>query len=178
MKTEQLFKMIFKKVLENKDIEDISPSFLAMQIDKSKQSFYYHFRDLKDLVAWILIDDLKTKLDKSSTVEDFLNVLEMYRLENERFIKAIIESELATNLEEFITSSSTYFFNRYITNKYPDLRLEKRLLAAKYFSGALSSTYLLYLRDNRLKKSFEDIKKLFTHEEIVRLVKKMKFLNA
>lgn len=178
MKTEQLFKITFKKALENKDIEDISPSFLAMQIDKSKQSFYYHFRDLKDLVAWILIDDLKAKLDKSLTVEDFLNVLETYRANNERFLKAVIESELATNLEEFIASSSAYFFNRYIASKYRDLRLEKKLLVAKYLSGALSSTYLLYLRDHRLRNSIEDIKKLFTHEEIVRLVKKMKFLNA
>lgn len=176
MKTEELYKEAFKQALLKDKLDEISPLSLSNIIHKTKQSFYYHFRDLNDLLTCILIDDLKKELDDKVSVKAFINVIENYRKANEQLFKAILDSALVVELEQFINSSSSYFFTKTLQSSYPNLKIEERLILAKYLSGALSSVYLLCLRDARLTKKIETIHLLFTKEKMDEILRTLSYL--
>ena len=46
-------------ILRTKTLDDVRVSELCTRCDLQRQSFYYHFRDKYDLVAWIFLQDFK-----------------------------------------------------------------------------------------------------------------------
>ena len=58
-----------KKLLQHKKLDKITINDLVSDCGISRMSFYYHFKDIYDLVEWICVEDGKRVLQDKKTYD-------------------------------------------------------------------------------------------------------------
>ena len=53
--TKKAIAYTFKDILKEKSFSKITVTDIAKRCDINRQTFYYHFQDIRDLVEWICI---------------------------------------------------------------------------------------------------------------------------
>ena len=56
--TKKAIAYTFKDLLKEKAFNKITINDIAEKCDINRQTFYYHFQDIRDLVEWICIEDI------------------------------------------------------------------------------------------------------------------------
>ena len=59
----------FKDLLKEKSFNKITITDIANNCAINRQTFYYHFQDIKDLVEWLCIDEVDNILNKNDECE-------------------------------------------------------------------------------------------------------------
>ena len=57
MKTEHQFAEVLKKMMESMPLDEISVTTLSKRCGVSRKTFYYHFRDVYDLLTLVFLDE-------------------------------------------------------------------------------------------------------------------------
>lgn len=65
--TKRILAMSLKKLLESRTLDNITIQDLVDDAEVSRKTFYYHFRDVYDLLEWILIDEGKRLIEGNNT---------------------------------------------------------------------------------------------------------------
>ena len=85
----------FKDLLKEKPFNKITVNDIASKCDINRQTFYYHFQDIRDLVEWICIDEVDNILKKNTDIEKwedkFLLIFKIME-EEKVFVKNIYHS--------------------------------------------------------------------------------------
>ena len=85
----------FKDLLKEKAFNKITVNDIASKCDINRQTFYYHFQDIRDLVEWICTFEVDSILNKNSNVEKwedkFLLIFKIME-EEKIFVKNIYHS--------------------------------------------------------------------------------------
>ena len=94
-----------KRMLLIKDLDKITISDITNDCGINRQTFYYHFKDIYDLLEWIFANEVVKKIEKETTIENwqenFKYVLD-YMLENKKFIIKIYNSLSRKTLLDFL----------------------------------------------------------------------------
>lgn len=61
--TKKILSMSLKKLLAKRPLDDITIQDLVNDAEVSRKTFYYHFRDIYDLLDWVFIDEGKRVLE-------------------------------------------------------------------------------------------------------------------
>ena len=81
-----------KKLLQHRKIDKITISDITSDCGISRMSFYYHFKDIYELVEWVCVEDGKRALQGKKTYdtwqEGFIQIFEAV-MENKTFIQNI-----------------------------------------------------------------------------------------
>jgi probable dihydroxyacetone kinase regulator len=105
--TEKALISNFKKMTERMPIEKITVSELCRECGIQRQTFYYHFRDIRDLVEFIYTSEMKDVLAENKTYdtwqEGMINILNAIR-DDSVFINATYRSLSRDQLESFLYS--------------------------------------------------------------------------
>ena len=107
MKTEQRFQEGLKNLLKSKPLDEINVIMLCDYVKSNRQTFYYHFRDISDVVDSTF---LKAKVGYGKKLLDYEPVLkEMinYISTNYQYISSINKSYASDKLYSFFFS---YFY--------------------------------------------------------------------
>jgi len=103
--TKEVFAKAFMKMLEKKRINHISVKDLVEDCGVSRQTYYYHFNDIYDLVEWIFLEETKAVLADNRDIETwqqgYLNVLGWIR-NNKTFVVNAYRSMSHEYLETFM----------------------------------------------------------------------------
>lgn len=67
--TKKAIAYTFKDLLKEKPFNKITINDIANKCDINRQTFYYHFQDIKDLVEWLCIDEVDNILNKNDECE-------------------------------------------------------------------------------------------------------------
>ncbi len=67
--TKKAIAYTFKDLLKEKAFNKITINDIAEKCDINRQTFYYHFQDIRDLVEWICIEDIDELLSKKDEYE-------------------------------------------------------------------------------------------------------------
>lgn len=67
--TKRAIAYTFKDLLKEKPFNKITVNDIASQCDINRQTFYYHFQDIRDLVEWICIDEVDKLLEEKENYE-------------------------------------------------------------------------------------------------------------
>lgn len=101
--TKKAIAAAFKELLLEKPISKVTIGDITQRCDINRQTFYYHFKDIRDLVEWICICDGDKALSDNKTYdtwqEGFLGVFDMM-IKDKPFVMNIccyVSSELITN---------------------------------------------------------------------------------
>ena len=68
----------FSEMLEEEDIDKITVTRLIAQCHISRQTFYYHFKDIMDVLEWTFPAATQELVEQSLNAEDRLKALTAY----------------------------------------------------------------------------------------------------
>lgn len=94
-----------KKMLLNKPIDKITINDLTSDCGISRMSFYYHFKDIYDLIEWVCVEDGKKALQDKKTYdtwqEGLLQIFEAV-MENKPFILNVYRNVSREKIESYL----------------------------------------------------------------------------
>ena len=94
-----------KELLRTKPIDKITINDLTEHCGISRMTFYYHFKDIYDLVEWSCLEDAKRALDENKTYETwqqgFLQIFEAVQ-DNKPFILNVYRCVHREQVEKYL----------------------------------------------------------------------------
>lgn len=109
MKIESVYQEGLKKLIKERPLDEVNVVMLCELCGSNRQTFYYHFRDISDVVESIFLKQkvgyAKKLLDYESILKEMVNYLNA----NYNFVSAINKSYSQERLQSFIFS---YFYSR------------------------------------------------------------------
>ena len=103
--TKRALEASLKNLLLKKPLDKITINDIAEDCGINRMTFYYHFKDIYDLVEWSCMEDAKKALDGKSTYdtwqEGFLQIFEAV-LDNKPFILNVYRSVSREQVEIYL----------------------------------------------------------------------------
>ncbi len=137
--TKWMFAEAILEIIKTKDLSNIRVTELCEYCHTDRQTFYYHFKDKYDLVAWIYQNDLNDSLEKYHYVfcrEEILFLL--YRIKEKQFFyQKAFENTNQNSLFSYIQNTNSKITeNVYKKQFHTDELTEQQLFTIKYNSYA------------------------------------------
>ena len=162
MKTE--FKLIeeLKLMMSEMPLEEISVSMLAKRCHVKRQTFYYHFHDIYDLLTLVFLHEKIERINKVTNPQDLVTVIFNYYVKNQDFLDAALISAGRDLFSSFINNACQTAFNKLVADLDPDKKLAPtiRKNIARFFAHAYSNTISFYLISSK-KKELDGLLKQF-----------------
>lgn len=103
--TKRALEASLKKLLLQKPLNKVTINDIAEDCGISRMTFYYHFKDIYDLVEWICIEDAKQALEGKSThdnwQEGFLNIFHAVQ-DNKSFVLNVYRCVSRERIEQYL----------------------------------------------------------------------------
>lgn len=109
MKIEAKFRDGLKHLMKSKPLDEINVVMLCDAVKSNRQTFYYHYRDISDVIESMF---LKEKIETSSRIFGFESIIKpliAYINANKTFLVAVGNSFASDKLESFFYS---YFYQK------------------------------------------------------------------
>lgn len=103
--TKQDLEASLKRLLLHKKIDKITINDLTSDCGISRMSFYYHFKDIYDLVEWVCVEDGKRALQDKKTYDTWqegMNQVFEAVLENKPFILNVYSAVSREKIENYL----------------------------------------------------------------------------
>ncbi len=130
-----------KHLLLQKPLDKITISDLTEDCGISRMAFYYHFRDIYDLVEWVCLEDAARALQGKKTYdtwqEGLLQIFEAV-LENKPFILNVYHSVSREQIETYLFQLTYDLLRGVVEEKAAGVNIseeEKRFIADFYKYG-------------------------------------------
>ena len=130
-----------KKLLLQKPLDKITITDLTTDCGISRMAFYYHFKDIYDLVEWACIEDASKALQGKKTYdtwqEGLLQVFEAV-LENKPFILNVYRSVSRERIENYLYSLTYQLIEGVVEEQSENLMVteeQKKFIADFYKYG-------------------------------------------
>lgn len=107
MTTEAKFKYALKEMMLSRPLEDINVTVLCSKCDCHRQTFYYHYQDIYDLLAAIFLNERIEGLDQASDVTMTLDRFLQYAKDNFVFLRSTYTSSAHDLVDDFFYSKMT-----------------------------------------------------------------------
>ena len=153
-RTKQLFADKIMQLAKNKPIKDIQIKELCVLCGVERTTFYYHFRDKYDLVAWIFKQNYIEEASRAETINDERMIREMFHrlsMQKEFFLNALQDSS-QNNLREYMLAFSIGIEEKVLCEYYHTDSLNEELLyeGRNYSFGCMGQTIDWLLGKNNL----------------------------
>lgn len=140
-KTKQELEQSLRHLLLQKPLDKITISDLTEDCGISRMAFYYHFRDIYDLVEWVCLEDAARALQGKKTYdtwqEGLLQIFEAV-LENKPFILNVYHSVSREQIETYLFQLTYDLLRGVVEEKAAGVNIseeEKRFIADFYKYG-------------------------------------------
>ncbi len=147
-----------KRLMGQKSLQKITIQEIADDCGINRYTFYYHFKDIYDLLAWMFEEEALSLIKKSDnclTWEDgFLLFLRSVR-ENKAMFQRALDSLGRETLHKMFHQELSYLMGLFLADVGGERRVsdEFRAFLADFYIGALVSTVEEWLRrDIRLSE--------------------------
>ena len=104
MTTEAKFKYALKEMMLSKPLEEINVTVLCDKCACHRQTFYYHYQDIYDLLAAIFLNEDIEGLEKAKDAEEALGAFLNYAKENFVFLRSSYNSAAHDLVDDFFYS--------------------------------------------------------------------------
>lgn len=157
MKIEQVFEDGLRVLLKEKPLEDINVIMLCDYVKSNRQTFYYHFRDISDVVDATF---LKAKVGYNRKLLDYESILkEMinYISANYQYVSSVNKSYASDKLYSFFFS---YFYTK-VGNILKNFNTHGKEII-RYISVLSAQELIFWISNKRSEKNASLIKRLNT----------------
>lgn len=126
--TKQALEASLKKVMLQKPLDKITISDITSDCGISRMAFYYHFKDIYDLVEWSCIEDAKRALNGKKTKDTWqAGLLDIFAAiyENKPFIMNAYHSINREQLETFLYQRTFELLYDVVESQVKDHQISK-----------------------------------------------------
>lgn len=157
MKIELVFQEGLRTLLKEKPLEEINVIALCELVKSNRQTFYYHFRDISDVVDATFLKEkvgyAKKLLDYESILKEMIN----YIGSNYQYVSSINKSYASDKLYSFLFS---YFYLK-IGNLLKNHNISGNDIT-RYMSVLSAQELIFWISNKRKEKSTYLMKRLST----------------
>lgn len=154
-----------KKLLENKPLDKITVIDITEDCEVNRQTFYYHFRDIYDLIEWIYLNEASKALDGKKTYdtwqEGFLQIFE-YLQKNKSFVTHTYHSISKEHLERYLYAVTFELLIGVINEKSAGtpVREDDKTFIADFYKYAFVGLTLEWIRSGMKENPQQIIERL------------------
>lgn len=136
-----------KKCLLHKPIDKITINELTADCGITRMSFYYHFKDIYDLVEWVCVEDGRKALQDKKTYDTWqegaLQIFEAV-MENKPFILNVYRNVSRGKIESFLHKLTYNLISDVIEEKSTESKLDKedKAFIAEFYKYAFVGVML------------------------------------
>ncbi|MDR3364083.1 MAG: TetR/AcrR family transcriptional regulator [Clostridiales Family XIII bacterium] len=154
-----------KNLLAQKTLDKITVIDIVKDCEVNRQTFYYHFHDIYDLVEWTFLNEATRALGPDKTYETwqqgFLKIFG-YALENKTLIKNIYHSAGRGHLTQYLYRETGHLLMDVVRGKAEGLpvREDEMAFIADFYKYAFAGILLEWIRDGMMQEPADAIEKL------------------
>ena len=158
----------FVELLKVRNLDEIDVNLLCEEINIKRQSFYYHYKNIFDLV-YDIVKEKPFVIIETSKIETILTSLFNQYYASFDFFTEILSSSAREIVEEAIFSYFYKAFSSYL-NKF-NLGIDSKIDLSRFFSNSLTYQSIYYLQKKEYKIE-EIVDKLlsFINEDTVAVI--------
>lgn len=183
MTTEAKFKYALKEMMMTMPLEDINVTALCQKCGCHRQTFYYHFQDIYDLLAAYFLNEQVDGLQNAEELDKALEALMDYSKKNFAFLKSFYNSAAHDLVDDFfynklvnkvftiLTSKNNY---RLTTNGYRSVARRYSRFVADEFGHYFKDASLTMTRFDKGMKKFIKSSLLTVFPSLISLSKEEK----
>ncbi len=151
--TKKALEQALKNLLLKKPLNKITISNITDECGINRMTFYYHFKDIYDLVEWVCLEDAKKALEDKKTYstwqEGFLNIFDAVK-ENKPFITNVYRCIDREHIEKYLTALTDGLLMSVIEEQAVGLtvRDEDKEFIAKVYSYVFVGIMLDWIKDD------------------------------
>ena len=158
----------FVTMVKQKGIDKITVKALIDACGISRQTFYYHFQDIMEVIEWALEQAAKSTLVKSleaDTPEKALSVLISSAVENRTLISKLLDSQKRGQIEKLFVQAAKTYLQELIRSRPHKVSLDyaDTEIALDFWAFGITGMLFKYCQQERI-----DLKNLA--EQICRLL--------
>lgn len=142
----------FRKLVEEKDINKITVIDICKYAPITRNTFYYHFEDIRALLNWMMEEDCKKLLADSKDVDlnQVLSNTMKYIDENYNLLKCIISAYGSIPLEKAFTPYFKKTLDNIIRKKEAEIEFtpnyETHLFLVRFYAEAIGGLLMGYIK--------------------------------
>lgn len=151
--TKRALEASLKKLLLEKPLTKITINDIAEDCGISRMTFYYHFKDIYDLVEWVCVEDAAQALEGKKTYdtwqEGFLNIFRAVQA-NKPFIMNVYRCVSRERIEQYLNPLIRNLILGVVEEKSADMTVseqDKRFIAS-FYEYAFVGIMLEWINEN------------------------------
>ena len=150
-----------KKLLLQKPLNKITINDITEDCGINRMTFYYHFKDIYDLVEWVCMEDAKKALADNKTYETwqqgFVRIFDAVR-ENKPFIMNVYRCVSREQVEKYLTPLTDNLLMGVINELSAEMvvRAEDKAFIAQVYSYAFVGLMLDWIKKG-MKEDYQEI---------------------
>ena len=154
-----------KKLLLQKPLNKITINDITEDCGINRMTFYYHFRDIYDLVEWVCMEDAKKALADNKTYETwqqgFVRIFDAVR-ENKPFIMNVYRCVSREQVEKYLTPLTDDLLMGVINELSAEMvvRAEDKAFIAQVYSYAFVGLMLDWIKSDMKESPQKMVKQL------------------
>lgn len=151
MITEAKFKYALKEMMQSQPLESINVTALCKKCDVHRQTFYYHYQDIYDLIAAIFLNEDLSDLEGAKDIKGVLKAMLKYVYTNFSFLCSTYNSAARDLTDDFIFSKlNAKLLTLFSKDKVLALSKDGARAAARRFAHFVADEYGNCFRDPQL----------------------------
>lgn len=145
----------FKELSKEKQMNKISVNDLIKYCNFNRNTFYYHFIDIYDLMIWIFNEEVKamTQNFDINNYENFLNNVLDYIEKNKYILNSAYNSFGREQLKKILNPHFYQVLDKLITDRINNLNLvidnDFKNFLIEFYSGGISELIVKYCNEDR-----------------------------
>lgn len=150
MKTEEKLGAKLKELMSTEPLDSITVKRLSSLCGINRQTFYYHFRDLYDLLTWVFLNETVQGLENYKTWQDIVSAYSNYIDENYVFIQNTLSSAGKELFKEFLFNGIYARLLKLLAYSDVDnvLSIDERKFVTRFYTAAILYTLLTWIENN------------------------------
>lgn len=140
-----------KADMETMPIDHVTIGMLTAQAKVSRNTFYYHFTDVYDLLGWIYEQEVVTQLSTYLKVDRWQTAYRMildYIAKNQQFCLQTFHSVGRNLLENFLYSAASHMVKGVVDDVAPAAPAALEQSIVNFYGWALVMQVIQWLRDD------------------------------
>lgn len=164
-RTKREIKRSFKRLLLAKPLNKITISDITDECGINRMTFYYHFKDIYELIEWTCVNDiakvLEEKKNEGTWQEEFLRVFQAF-LENKDFVLKLSNSNIRGHIEKLLYEFTYELVYKVVEKQSAGMKVseEDKQFLADFFKHAFCGVLSDWISDGMEKDPQQIIDRL------------------
>lgn len=165
MKTEYRLAECLRNLMSTTPLDTISVTTLTKNCKINRQTFYYHFHDIYDLLTLVYLNEKIKGIEETTNVKEMVKVIFEYYNENKFFIDASLSSAGKSLVQEFIYNNCYKSIYRFIgeTTSGKKMHHTDKKIITRFYAMAYANSIVYYLSTYK-NKTLQGLKQCFCFE--------------